>query len=288
MTTDMPSLSKDACEQEPGPETDYSQEIRFAVVMYGGVSLAVYINGVAQELLKLVRATAPLRGADRTLPKCRLKDTELVYRKLGKILARGELPLNLNELDDRERDTGQELPLRTRFVVDILSGSSAGGINSVALAKALARDQPLEQLKKLWIDEGDFGRLINDRRSLEGTKLAQQVPPLSLLNSQRIFLKLYNALDGMDQTKLDYQLDLGEELDFFVTATDIEGQPVNLTLTDKCVEELRHRGVFQFRHRWLTASKKSAMISGRRTRLFWRSRLAALRPSPAPSLSICR
>jgi hypothetical protein len=38
-----------------------TQEVRFAIVMYGGVSLAVYIHGVAQELLRLVRATS---GAD--------------------------------------------------------------------------------------------------------------------------------------------------------------------------------------------------------------------------------
>jgi hypothetical protein len=40
------------------PKIDFTQETRFAVVMYGGVSLAIYMNGVAQELLKLVRATA--------------------------------------------------------------------------------------------------------------------------------------------------------------------------------------------------------------------------------------
>jgi hypothetical protein len=33
------------------------KEIRFAVVMYGGVSLAIYINGVAQEPLHMVRAS---------------------------------------------------------------------------------------------------------------------------------------------------------------------------------------------------------------------------------------
>jgi hypothetical protein len=38
---------------------DVEREIRFAVVMYGGVSLAIYINGVARELLNMVRATAP-------------------------------------------------------------------------------------------------------------------------------------------------------------------------------------------------------------------------------------
>ena len=39
----------------PAPEYNPSNEVRFAVVMYGGVSLAIYINGVAQELFRLVR-----------------------------------------------------------------------------------------------------------------------------------------------------------------------------------------------------------------------------------------
>lgn len=40
------------------PQIDYTQEVRFAVVMYGGVSLAIYINGIAQELLRWARSTA--------------------------------------------------------------------------------------------------------------------------------------------------------------------------------------------------------------------------------------
>ena len=40
------------------PKADYTQEVRFAIVMYGGVSLAIYINGITQELLRLVRSTA--------------------------------------------------------------------------------------------------------------------------------------------------------------------------------------------------------------------------------------
>jgi len=43
---------------DPSPRTEYTQEIRFAVVMYGGVSLAIYINGIAQELLRMVRSTS--------------------------------------------------------------------------------------------------------------------------------------------------------------------------------------------------------------------------------------
>lgn len=48
-------------EVAPGPGEGYApeREIRLAVVMYGGVSLAIYMYGVAQELLNLVKATAP-------------------------------------------------------------------------------------------------------------------------------------------------------------------------------------------------------------------------------------
>lgn len=48
-------------QQEPiNPNLDQiTKEVRFAVVMYGGVSLAIYINGVAQGLFHLVSATAP-------------------------------------------------------------------------------------------------------------------------------------------------------------------------------------------------------------------------------------
>ena len=66
--------------------TGMEREVRFALVLYGGVSLAVYMNGVTQEFLSLVRASG-------------------VYKELAAIS-------------------------HSRFVVDIASGSSAGGINA--------------------------------------------------------------------------------------------------------------------------------------------------------------
>ena len=64
-------------------EAKYEQEIRFAVVLYGGVSLAIYINGIAQELLRMVRGTAKLPDGEE------LKGTELIYRELGQIIGLG-------------------------------------------------------------------------------------------------------------------------------------------------------------------------------------------------------
>jgi hypothetical protein len=77
------------------------QEIHFAVVLYGGVSLAIYINGVVQELLRMVRATSGLGPRN-------VGTSEDVYRKLGCLLDRGVLPPN-------NADPGPNEPIKTGF-----------------------------------------------------------------------------------------------------------------------------------------------------------------------------
>ena len=70
---------------------DATGEVRFAVVLYGGVSLAIYMNGIVQELLQLVRATAPAPDDDGHLwwADDELPGAGPVYRKLGCLLDRG-------------------------------------------------------------------------------------------------------------------------------------------------------------------------------------------------------
>ena len=69
------------------------KELRLAVVIYGGASLAIYMHGVTKELLKLVRASKVLhemgveRAANSTYaegPDNRAADTEAVYFELLK------------------------------------------------------------------------------------------------------------------------------------------------------------------------------------------------------------
>lgn len=217
----------------PGP----TKEVRFAVVMYGGVSLCIYMNGIAQELLHMVRATA----ADPPAGPRPLSGVEQVYRTLGRLLREGRAP---------GENVRQEDPVSTRFSVDILSGTSAGGINSIFLAKALARDEDMLQLKKLWMTEGDIGKLINDGASTRDTGLPRPRSPQSLLNGQRMYRKLVEAFDGMDEAVKDRPANawrpLVPELDLFVTTTDIAGVPLPLQLSDDVVHERRHRGVFHF------------------------------------------
>ena len=205
------------------------KEIRFAVVMYGGVSLAIYINGVTQELMSMVRATAPKKDdPSGAYHLDQVKGVEGVYRQLGEYLG-------------------------ARFVVDILAGTSAGGINAVYLAKALANDQNIDQLKNLWIKEGDIERLVNDRESLnglEGQSLSDS--PASLLNSQRMYYQLLTALQDMETKRPSAEGRFSpyvDELDLFITATDLQGLSVPVRSSRREVaRERRYRNVFQFRY----------------------------------------
>jgi patatin-related protein len=259
------------------PPVDIDQEVRFAVVMYGGASLAIYINGVAQELLRLVRATAPelsgnSNGRQAHLADEELKGPERVYRRLGRLLRRQRTPSA--GLNDVNGDAGKSGPIRTRFVVDILTGTSAGGINAVFLAKALANNQDMVKLKDVWVTEGDIEVLINDKDpypDLKPTLADGEDEPWSLLNSRRMYYALLNALRGMDADKSACaagKSPLVDELDLYVTSTDMFGRPIQMRLADDVVSEYRHRNVFQFRYRSKRASDMDYSDFGREYNAF--------------------
>src|ERR1041385_8021455 len=245
-------------------QAEYVKEVRFAVVMYGGVSLAIYINGIAQELLRLVRSTSSSHddgNGDRDpVPAEELKGTERVYRRLSCLLSDPQLlktfraALDNNPAPAKPDVVDQRLTeniVNTRFVIDVLSGTSAGGINAIYLAKALANDQNLDELKTLWVTEGDIALLINDKQSVTGLELSNQTPPQSLLNSRRMYFKLLKAFQGMETTKKSakgYISPHVDELDLFITTTDIEGLIYPLRLSDTVVYERRHRNVFHFKY----------------------------------------
>jgi patatin-related protein len=117
-------------------DTDALKELRLALVCYGGVSLAVYMHGLAQELHRLVIASTPRKPA----PKDR---TQGIYREL---------------LDALAAQDG----VRTCVVVDIIAGTSAGGINGVSLARALAQDGELTPVRDLWLKHADITKLLRE------------------------------------------------------------------------------------------------------------------------------
>ncbi len=217
-----------------------TSEVRFAVVLYGGVSLAIYMNGIVQELFELVRATAPKGDDGLHVDAAELRGAGPVYRKLGQIL-------------DQGRSTGvADGEVRTRFVVDIITGTSAGGINGVFLGKALANDQDISALNHLWIEQGDIAKLLNDRGVSTGNPAVKpQHPPLSLLSGPRMLYQLLVAVDEVSETRRDpVPSPYADAIDLWVTTTDLDGRPETVDTTDQTrlgiMREANYRKTFHF------------------------------------------
>jgi patatin-related protein len=247
---------------------DYSSEIRFGVVMYGGVSLAIYINGVANELFEMACAT-PRLGV--ILDRAGESATRDIYRRLAWLMGNRELRERYAERLERdlERRRIGEAPTdvwdpdeadqyqQTRLVIDVIAGTSAGGINGVFLAKALANGEKFCALKDMWVNEGDIGLLLNDQRSYSSTLpplVNRSAKPTSLLNSDRMYIKLLAAMKAMQPLNIKFApyspgaSPLVEEIDLFVTTTDIVGAPVPLRLFDKVVYERRYKQSYRFNY----------------------------------------
>ncbi len=204
-----------------------TREIRFAVVMYGGVSLAVYMNGIAQELLNMVRSTSP-SAPEKPDGTCG------VYRDVARYLT--------------EKD---HEAFGHTFVVDIISGTSAGGINGVCLAKSLVRGiESLQALEHTWLAKGDIDTLLNDQRS-DQTRYPSAEPKTSLLNSQRMYGLLLEAFTAMEKEAQGEGTDAPgrnhvKSMDLFVTTTDIMGLQLPILIGNGHAEERIHKHVFPF------------------------------------------
>lgn len=113
------------------------KELRIALICYGGISLAVYMHGVTKEIWRATRASRGFLRGDAPA-----EGVEAVYRRL---------------LDTIAAERG----LRVRVLTDVVAGASAGGINGVFLAQAIATGQSLEPLTRLWLDKADIDVLLD-------------------------------------------------------------------------------------------------------------------------------
>ncbi|TCJ12989.1 patatin-like protein [Parasulfuritortus cantonensis] len=174
----------------------HEQELRIALVMNGGVSLAVWIGGVAQEINRLVRR-------------------ESVYGRLC-----------------------QALWLRPR--VDIVSGTSAGGINGALLALAMSQGKPLDPLRGIWLAKGDIVRLLRD---------ASQDDPPSLLDGGYFYAAMADGFRQVQrQAGKGLQPPAEVPIELTLTTTVLAGEvrdfPDDLGTV---IRDVSHRGLIKFR-----------------------------------------
>ncbi len=218
-TTTAPSAPATAASRPPDLPSDHDvRELRLALVCYGGVSLAIYMHGITKELEKLARASAKLLepGNDNPYPPDK---TEHAY---------------YNALRRKAAADG----FRTRVVIDIISGTSAGGINGVCLAKALALDAPQDGLRDLWLTKGAILKLLSRWPTL---------PPLAGNRMLKWLGGAFSEMDGHGQGSL---MPPGLALNLFVTTTDINGYNRQIPIADPpAINTVVNKHVFEFLHR---------------------------------------
>jgi predicted acylesterase/phospholipase RssA len=184
-------------------------ELRIGLVLYGGVSLAVYIYGVVVEMQRLLVAAAELeRGGE-----------------VGKMSAYA---------------CALDAAGISKVSVDLLSGTSAGGINGILLAKALARGADVYAAKDIWIDGGDIAALMQPEDAES---------PHSLLRSEYFEAKLEEGMKRLDEAAADAPA-APAVLDLFVSSTHLRGGPRQFV--DALGSEIstrQHRYVFQLKVR---------------------------------------
>ncbi|WP_433560696.1 patatin-like protein [Nocardia sp. CA-151230] len=233
-------------------------ELRIALVCYGGVSLAIYMHGITKELHKLVRAS---RALDQILES----DSQVVNPFVGADGQPSDTESVYFDVLSQMRAKGQPLSVG----IDIIAGTSAGGINGVVLGKAIAQNADQGPLKRLWIDEADLGILARGlpiggpklRTALAFIgKLATFWTDHAVLNGGVMSRLLYQALAGMDEKRPvawsanargpapETLISRTGELSLFVTTTDLNGFDVAVASSDGGVgqRDREHAQVLEF------------------------------------------
>ena len=225
---------------DSGPMDGRPKQLRLGLVCYGGSSLAIYMHGVTKELHRLVKASA-LRSAGE---KPTTPSEDAYVRLLDQLVAVSKVP-------------------DLQVVVDVIAGTSAGGINGIYLAKALAGNRSQEELRRLWFTRGDMNELVVYPRKILGVPLNAKVKAPFLIfralkrspvRGREMTKWLYDALSEMDKAErrpqgVESLLPADQPLDLFVTITDFYGYQRLIALDwPGFVPEARHRQAVSFRY----------------------------------------
>ena len=239
------------------------KELRLALVCYGGISLAVYMHGITKEVWHLARASRAFY--DRTPTS---DPVEAAYVEL---------------LEQIETKTGTKL----RVLADIVAGASAGGINGIFLAQAVASGHSLDPLTDMWLEKADIDALLDPEARAPSRVSKLWASPIAWAFAGRQGDKWDDGLDAKTRDEIYAKLTrfvrsrwfeppfggevfdamlleafaamkagpqgprlLPDEqpLDLFVTVTDFSGHPEALPIhSPPMIVETEHRLTLSFR-----------------------------------------
>lgn len=179
---------------EEGFEVEDLQELRFAMVMTGGVSLAIWMGGATREFDRVIHAESA---------------TYLELLRLTRSLPR----------------------------IDVITGTSAGGLNGALLAYAITQGTGVAGLGPLWLKVGALERLLRQP--------TQRDPPSLMLGDDYFLPQIEGAiaeLTGPGTSPRDVPMEL------VITTTLLKPWPRGVPDTfGTIIHDVDHRGEFVFR-----------------------------------------
>jgi hypothetical protein len=181
-----------------------AQKVRFAVAMSGGVSLAVWMGGVGREMNLLQEASnyrqrgnVPV-SADRSGSGSAKADADVCDAADSR--PGGGQPVDF-DARCRGPDRGLLRLLNATVTMDVLSGTSAGGINAALLGLSSAAGVGLGGLRDLWLTPGSMDTLLRDPRV--------EKAPLSMMQCDKVlFSQLDHGIKEFYQSARKYAPDL--------------------------------------------------------------------------------
>jgi len=202
--------------------TEMTQDVRFAVSMAGGVSLAVWMGGVSREVNLLQQASDSRPGNGRTTPWAGPDPIETAQDAVVRNLYR-----NLLELLDMT------------VAVDVLSGTSAGGINAALLGMSSAGGVDLVELRDLWLSTGSMDILLRDP--------SEKNPPSLMQGDKVLYARLADGIRGFHDARRRRGEPTPRETTVYITTTMMSGETSRFTDSyGTLVPDVDHHGLFTF------------------------------------------
>jgi patatin-related protein len=210
------------------------QEVRLAVTMVGGVSLAIWMGGVAREISHVVQASRELNavpapasnGAGAGHDKDQAAAIRACYRELLELL-------------------------RVTVSVDVLTGTSAGGINAACLGAAEGYQSTLGDLRDVWLETGSFSKLLRD---------PDEAQPPSVLQGDKVMLSQLNQ--ALTQIAAGSRGAPNPDITVILTSTMVDGETTRFTdALGSRVRDTEHRLLFRFDGDYWTQGQSQAPLA---------------------------
>ncbi|MEV4560493.1 patatin-like protein [Kitasatospora sp. NPDC049285] len=192
--------------------TAVEPEIRLAATFTGGVSLAIWMGGVAREMNLLSAASRLRQGRPGAVGAA----VAPVRDKYGSLL---------------------EL-VGVRFGIDVLSGTSAGGINAAVLGLAEVWQTDLGLLRDIWLSQGSLGKLLR--------RPSDRAQPSLLYGDEVLLAGLSDGLRDIMATN-PQGADADSPVRVMITTTLLKGEDSRYTDDyGTLIRDTTHRGLFTF------------------------------------------